>query len=355
MVYYSDCYTAKYAAADGRVLWEQSYNGPGDGFDMARAVTADATGNVFMTGESYGGLSQADFYTAKYAAADGALLWQQRFEGSADYESSGRAVALDRVGNVVVTGGDSIGDYTAKYAATGELLWEQRFKRPQDDVGGEGWAVLTDRQGDVFVTGGRFVAKYAAEDGAIVWATRLEGAGRDMKLDANGNVVVTGRFQGSGWGSEYYTAKLSSDGRLLWEGRHRGSASFSYNEASGIVIDGDGDVIVTGTTYTGPQGEMVGDFYTAKYAAADGALLWDRRSGGHHSGGKAMTLDADGNVLVAGYIDGEGAPNSDSDYYTAKYASIDGAVLWEKRFAGSGGTYVYPSGLAVGPGGVVAS
>lgn len=466
-LYYSDCYTAKYAAADGRVLWEQSYNGPGDGFDMARAVTTDATGNVFMTGESYGGLSQADFYTAKYAAADGALLWQQRYEGSADYESSGRAVTLDRVGNVVVTGGDSTGNYTAKYAATGELLWEQRLKRPQDDVGGEGWAVLTDRQGDVFVTGGRFVAKYAAEDGAIVWATQLEGGGRDMKLDASGNVLVTGWVQRFPWGSEYYTAKLDAEGKLLWQRRYHGATS-DYDEAAGLAVDGAGNVIVTGTTKTGTHGNYLGDYYTAKYsatdgsllwehrydgpghdddvasgiaidthgnvvvtgtsvagrtaandknydiytakyaaadgallwerryngyngyddargiavdasgnvlitgtsrggagsiytakyAAKDGALLWDRHAGGipyhYYHGGMAVTLDASGNVLVTGSSDGEGAPNSDSDYYTAKYASIDGAVLWEKRFAGSGGTYDYPSGLAVGPGGVVA-
>jgi hypothetical protein len=48
-----------------------------------------------------------------------------------------------------------------------------------------------------------------------------------------------------------------------------------------------------------------------------------------------VAVDGGGNVVVTG--------NSfltdyrESDYYTAKYAAADGASLWEKRFSGPGG------------------
>lgn len=38
----------------------------------------DGSGDVVVTGNS-----SSDFYTAKYAAADGALLWKKRFVGPA--------------------------------------------------------------------------------------------------------------------------------------------------------------------------------------------------------------------------------------------------------------------------------
>src|SRR6185295_4436470 len=127
----SDYYTAKYAAADGALLWEHRYDGPGKDVDYAYAVAVDANGNAVVTGVSlavYNG--SGEFYTVKYAAANGALLWEKRGP-----VGDPRALALDHGGNVVVTGssaGNGHGEYyTAKYAAAdGALLWERRYHGP---------------------------------------------------------------------------------------------------------------------------------------------------------------------------------------------------------------------------------
>jgi len=86
-------YTAKYAAANGALLWEKRYNGGG------QAVAVDANGDVVVTGTS-----DHDYYTAKYAAADGALLWEKSYNGPANRDDRANAVAVDASGNVVVTG-----------------------------------------------------------------------------------------------------------------------------------------------------------------------------------------------------------------------------------------------------------
>src|SRR6185436_18219599 len=100
----SDYYTAKYAAADGALLWEQRYNGPADSHDGACAVALDRNGNVVVTGSSWNPNFNSDYYTARYAAADGALLWERRYNGPANSHDGACAVALDGRGNVVVTG-----------------------------------------------------------------------------------------------------------------------------------------------------------------------------------------------------------------------------------------------------------
>jgi len=51
----ADYYTAKYAAADGALLWEQRYNGPANNDDLAQAVAVDAKGNAVVTGYSLNG------------------------------------------------------------------------------------------------------------------------------------------------------------------------------------------------------------------------------------------------------------------------------------------------------------
>jgi len=97
--------------------------------------------------------------------------------------------------------------------------------------------------------------------------------------------------------------------------------------------------------------ELAGD-----YASADGALLWERR---HDAGSnstsiaKAVAVDESGNVVVAGF-----APNGlNHDYFTAKYAAADGAVLWEQLYDGQAAgedRVENRNGLALGPNGMVA-
>ena len=95
----SDYYTAKYAATDGALLWEKRYDGPGSGSDSATALAVDGGGNVLVTGTSAG-----DYYTAKYGATSGALFWERRYNGPANQNDFAAKLAIGRDGMVVVTG-----------------------------------------------------------------------------------------------------------------------------------------------------------------------------------------------------------------------------------------------------------
>jgi hypothetical protein len=337
-----DYYTAKYAAVNGALLWEKRHNGPGNGDDYPSALAVDTNGNVLVTGVSY---------TAKYAAADGALLWEKNLGGS---------VAVDASGNVVVAGGSS----TAKYAADGALLWEKQLG------GGAGAeALAVDKDGNVVVTGSSnggapssggtswdyYTAKFAVADGRLIWEKRYNGPGNSadwpsaVAVDGIGNVVVTG-YSGFGGIYDYATVKYAAaDGALLWEKRYDGPAN-SQDEAGAVVVDTSGNVVVTGISVGNGTGV---DCYTAKYATADGALLWEQRYDGPASGddsAAAVAVDDHGNVVVTG----TSFNASNQDMYTAKYAATDGALLWERRYNGPANGHDYSDGLALGPNGMVA-
>ncbi len=378
-----DYYTAKYAAADGALVWQKRSTGLSGSNDTVRALAVDRSGNVIVTGSSLGAASQTDYYTIKYAAADGSLLWEKRYNGPANGNDDAAAAALDSSGNVVVTGSSNNGTassgtdpngndyYTAKYAAgNGALLWEQRYNAPANRAD-SATAVALDSNGNVVVTGASrsdsngdglydndyYTGKYAAADGAVIWEKRYNGLlafgdiASAIAVDPAGNVVVTGSSGG------YYTVKYAAaDGALLWSKRYTGPG-VGGDSASAVAVDGSGNVVVTGSSVSGAPAQDF-DYYTAKYAAADGALLWEKRYNGPANGddrARAVAVDAAGNVVVTGSsYETPAAFDSFGDYYTAKYASADGALLWERRYNGPANGGDSASSLALAPNGLLA-
>ena len=350
----SDVYTAKYAASDGRLLWQRRYNGPANSWDGGERLALDTEGNVIVTGYSYS--AHPDIYTAKYAAANGALLWERRYNSPSDGYDYVGGMALDSAGDVIVTG--FAGDYyTAKYASSnGALLW-QKFYTSNGRIGTpyEHAFVAFDLSDNVIVARKKYrvingeeiytgnIEKYAAATGALLWSAPQDYAVSGLVMDSAGNVLITGVVFEVNNIHTIRTAKYAAiDGMLVWDESYDLTAGNNF-ALSTIKLDGNGDAVITGISHDPAPNFRI--YNSVKYAGADGQLVGqDQTRFSFPANLLDVKVDGAGNLFVTGYYYSSGGNH---DIFTAKYASGSGALLWDMRYNGTGNRNDYGDKLLV--------
>jgi hypothetical protein len=375
----TDVFVTKFDGATGDHAWSKIFGNAL--LQSGQAVAVDASGAVLLTGYfqgtvNFGGgvlttAGGADIFLAKLDAT-GAHVWSKRL-GSATDDQVGLAIAADSAGNVLVTGsftgtvnfggGNLVSAggadiFVAKYdGVTGAHLWSKRFGDVALDQVGR--AIAADAAGNVLVTGGFdgtvnfggaalasagstdvFLAKFDGQ-GAHLWSARFGDTayqiGRGVGVDANGNVVVAGDFEGVldlGGGALPNAGKYDIFAALLDPmGAHLTSVSMGspgYDAVSAISVAG-GAVGLTGHLEGPAQLGAIAvpnaggrDIFTAKLSAADLSPLWARSFGdaSFFQGGAGVGLDATGNVLFTGHFFGA------VDFGLGPLASAGGADLF---------------------------
>ena len=285
----SDFGTVKYDAL-GKELWASYFNGNGDDKDAANAIVVDQAGNVIIAGESEFPLGATDFGTVKYNS-EGSMDWSTHYDGNNFDEA--KAVVVDDLGNVYVTGESKslLGptDFsTVKYDKDGTEQWAATFNG-QDDLVDEAVAIAVDKNGNVYVTGESYssastsdfvLVKYNSE-GTEQWAKRysgthnLEDEPRDLALDQNGNIFVGGTINcdnDTDGLTDYALVKYSPDGLELWAMTYDGTGK-NADKLSAIFVDEFGNVYATGESIGAENNK---DYATIKYNAS-GEEIWKIR------------------------------------------------------------------------------
>jgi hypothetical protein len=253
----TDVYLAKFSPT-GTHLWSKRFGDTAS--QLAKDVTTDASGNVFITGSingsaDFGGgtLTSAglgDGYIAKFGPT-GAHLWSKRFGDSLDQFATG--IKADAAGNVVVTG---------YFSGTVDL----------------GGGPLTSLSGtDIFL------AKLSPT-GAHLWSQARGGSSNQtsvaLAMDPFGNVAITGTQSGTAdygggpqpslGGGDVEVAKYDASGNWLWSHLYGNNAAQS---GRWIAMDSTGSVLVTGINFGvidfggGPLSTVGGeDMFLAKLA-----------------------------------------------------------------------------------------
>ena len=338
--------------------WAARYDGPGNSSDEANAIAVDGSGNVYVTGSSKGSGTEDDYATVKYNSG-GEEEWVARYNGPENADDEARAIAVDGSGNVYVTGvswgSDTEEDYaTVKYNSEGAQQWVARYDGPGNDYD-EAYAIAVDGSGNVYVTGESegsgtsrdyATVKYNSK-GEEQWVARYNGPinygdeATAIAVDGSGNVYVTGESEGSGTSRDYATVKYNSEGEEQWVARYNGPGN-SDDKATAIAVDGSGNVYVTGYGYG--SGTKY-DYATVKYNS-EGEEEWVARYNGPGNiddYARAIAVDGSGNVYVTGDSKGSGAHE---DYATVKYNSA-GEEEWVARYNGPGNIDDYAKSIAV--------
>ncbi|MDX2245156.1 MAG: T9SS type A sorting domain-containing protein [Bacteroidia bacterium] len=304
----------------------------GASIDRALAVTTDASGNIYATGQYddwvdfdpgpdtllRGATSSGEAFLIKLDATGNLQkLLTYGYTGSG-HTVVGSNIALDASGNIF-TGGyfggsnvdfdpDSIATFKLSYVGGGNNVFIQKL----DPSGKFLWAVSWC---------------YAMETNA----NNMSEIGPSMVLDGLGNVLTTGRFNGTrdfdpsptgvfnlpGGAYDGYISKLNTDGEFVWAKQFAiGTSILSYIWPKSISVDGANNMYVAGlfkgevdfdpdtaATHKITSETQVG--FLAKLSA-DGDFLWVKTIGNNdyplfdYHKANAVTADAAGNTYLTG-------------------------------------------------------
>jgi hypothetical protein len=381
-------------------IWSQRF---GDAsWQWSKSVAVDASGNVILTGwiqgtVDFGGgpLTSAgfkDIFVAKFDP-NGNHVWSQRFGDASRQE--GESVAVDSSGNVVVTGvfygtvdfgggpltsAGYLDIFVAKFDPNGNHVWSQRFGDANDENHDQyGKSVAVDGSGNVILTGhfwgtvdfgggpltsagdeDIFVAKFDG-GGSHIWSQRFgderyNQRGKSVAADGSGNVVVTGKFDGTvdfGGGPltsagyrEIFVVKFDPSGNHLWSQRYGDASDDQYGES--VAVDGSENVIVTGefkgtADFGGGPLTSAGsrDIFIARFDGG-GNHIWSKCYGDENDQhGISLAVYSSGNFILTGRfigtVDFGGGPLTSagdsygSDIFVAKFDPSSNH-LWSQRF-----------------------
>lgn len=214
-----------------------------------------------------------------------------------------------------------------------------------------------------------FIGKYS-NAGSPRWS-RSFGSASDEFVTAfavapNGDFVVAGTFTGvlnAGGtnmtsyfgGTDCYLAKYNNDGNHVWS---RNFPNISSDRISGLAIDADGNIVITGTTdafINFGGSDINASMFLAKLNPG-GGHLWSKPVASATP--KSLTVDASRNIYLAGIFGGTitvggGTLTSagSTDIFLARYDS-GGNHVWSKAYGGNNSDVV--ASIAVNQAGMLA-
>jgi hypothetical protein len=246
-----DAFVVKLNSSGARV-WNTFVGG--NGIDFARAVAADGSGNILITGNSdatwgsplvpFAG-GHDDGFVAKLNSS-GALQWNT-FLGGSDWDE-GHGIAADGSGNVYVVGlsyatwgspldpfaGGSSDGFVAKLASNGALQWHTFLGGSKYD-----WAtgVILDSEGNAYVAGtsatswGSPLNPFPRNMGDDVFVAKLSLSTSSLSLTLPAGAAASTSTPGSTGelAAGYGSVSVSSGGAPY------GTAVFSYRQ-NGVVV-----------------------------------------------------------------------------------------------------------------------
>jgi len=309
------------------------------GTDLARAIAVGRTNTIYVGGYSYAAFDgqphagSADLCLSAYDRR-GRRMWSRLWGStSGDYLYG---IALERGSEAIYIAGNTGGTFggqtnagaadlcLVRVACSGATAWTRIWGSSANDYGR---AAAVDGDGDIYVAGytaGAFGTQTNAGGvdlclhkrdaaGDLLWTQQAGSSagdyGQALAVSGTGSVCVAGYTYGSfggqphAGGADLFLAKYDRLGTSLWT-RIWGSTNDEY--ASGVAIDGAGNIYVAGYTagaFDGQTNAGGADLCLTRYDSA-GSSVWTRIWGSTNDEyATALLIDGPA-IYVAGYTAG---------------------------------------------------
>ena len=275
--------------------------------------------------------------------------------GAGTSVDSGVSIAADGAGNQYITGisGSPAKGFVAKVDNSGAVIWQRTLTLATNIYISH---VVVDGSGNVYAAGqGRpsgtinslYIAKYSA-GGVLQWQRKMTGASAlqisGLMLDASGDLYCTAIHNAAS--STILICKYSAGGVLQFQ-RTISHASNAIRVDSRPVQDGSGNLYFAVTWYTANWACIV-------KTNASGVIQsqWGVRLAAAAVTGQGCVIDASGNMYLCGNMSRSSAPTSVP--YVCKFNS-SGVVQWLKYLSDSSGLPSFGSLNIDSSGGLYAS
>jgi uncharacterized delta-60 repeat protein len=215
------------------------------------------------------------------------------------------------------------------------MEWQKVYGGKDDDIA-KGIVMLEDGHTAIIGTCKSFGAKRSDicvtrlnAKGQTVWKKLLGGKKNDrgvaISRAKDGNLLILGEGKSfnKNKDQDIYVAKLSLDGKLLWQKAYGGDQD---EFAAGIAGTNDGGVLLVGDTESYSK-KRYRDIYIVRLDK-NGKMLTTKTIGGKYNDeANALTRTADGNFMMAGSR--EIKHTGDADFFLLKL-NQNGEKIWAK-------------------------
>lgn len=244
------------------------------GEDYLMEAVVDNSGNVYAIGRSKSSADpESSFYeydsvVVKFNAS-GNKVWEHWLNGADDMEDFGISLSLDSQGNVYASSQLEVANTSQnmvmvqKLSPQGAVLWSYSFMGPSTEylwrqpveALPNGNVALVTSDSDGITT-----KVLNGTTGTLVWSDNYNlnniGFGNhhsDMIVDGQGNIFVTGTSKGTwdpGASKDILTIKYNSAGQRLWLSAFNYTNYFNFgDDGVTLALDGAGNVYTTGWVY----------------------------------------------------------------------------------------------------------
>lgn len=308
---------------DGTAIVYSTYLG--STLSEVRGIDIDASGNAYLMGHTSnsgfpttagvvqpGKAGGFDTFVSKFNSTGTALIYSTYLGGSGDelLSSLTGGIVVDTQGNAYITGQTNSGDFPTINAFQPVFGSNQT----QDDA---------------------FITKLNPTGTALVYSTYLGGdnddAGQGIDIDSDENVYVVGRTNstdfpvnnalqpnnagGIGIFADSFFTRLSADGSALVYSSYLGGSG--SDEAYDIAVDSADQAHIVGNSLSSDfptvdpiAGQPVGAsaVFISKLLSDGSGFVYSTRYGGGAARGMGISLDAAGNVYIAGSTNADNFP-----------------------------------------------
>ncbi len=326
-----------------------TYNGPANDDDSAYGITVDGAENIIVTGKTFYGPTNYDYFTIKYNNDLSVVLGSATYNGPTNSIDWAWDVAVDTSENIIVTGRSDDGinsDYfTIKYNSDlsivlGSATYDSSANRDDFSFGitiDAGENIIVTGYSNNGLSGDCFTIKYTNDLSVVLASTTYHDPlnndnywGLGVTEDGAGNIIVTGFvYNGTTTNDDMFTIKYNNDLSIVLASVTYNGPANSNDYTHKVVVDTAGNIVVDGEIWN----VLNSDYSPTKYNSDLSVVLASATYNGsannddHTSG---IIIDKEGNIIVVGTSENL----SNDDYFIIKYNDDLSVVLASATYNG---------------------